>query len=157
MKSVRVLSIAIIGALSMAAAFAQGHQHGSDQKTPASQEQKKQPMMGGKMMERCQAMMEQSRKMQAEMKAMHDELDKLVAEMNNAPENKKVDAMAAVISKMVEQRRAMHEKMQGMHMRMTEHMMEHMKMGKDSMSECPMMKGTMEMKKPGDDHSKHHQ
>jgi hypothetical protein len=42
------------------------------------------------------------------------ELDKLVAEMNSAPADKKVDAIAAVLTKLVEQRKAMHEQMQKM-------------------------------------------
>jgi hypothetical protein len=42
------------------------------------------------------------------------ELDKLVAEMNSAPADKKLDAVAAVVTKLVEQRKAMHEQMQKM-------------------------------------------
>ena len=42
------------------------------------------------------------------------ELDKLVAEMTSAPADKKLDAVAAVLSKLVEKRKAMHEQMQKM-------------------------------------------
>jgi hypothetical protein len=42
------------------------------------------------------------------------ELDKLVAEMNSASADKKLDAIAAVLTKLVEQRKAMHEQMQKM-------------------------------------------
>jgi hypothetical protein len=42
------------------------------------------------------------------------ELDKLVAEMNSASVDKKLDAIAAVLTKLVEQRKAMHEQMQKM-------------------------------------------
>ena len=42
------------------------------------------------------------------------ELDKLVAEMNSASADKKLDAVAALLSKLVEQRKAMHEQMQEM-------------------------------------------
>ena len=42
------------------------------------------------------------------------ELDKLVAEMNSASADKKLDAVAAVVTKLVEQRKAMHEQMQKM-------------------------------------------
>lgn len=42
------------------------------------------------------------------------ELDKLVAEMNSTSADKKLDAVAAVLSKLVEQRKAMHEQMQEM-------------------------------------------
>jgi hypothetical protein len=46
------------------------------------------------------------------------ELDKLVAEMNSGPAEKKLDAVAAVVAKLVEQRKAMHEQMQKMMCRM---------------------------------------
>ena len=36
---------------------------------------------------------------------------------------------------------------------MMQHMMQHMQMGKESMSQCPMMKGVDE--KTGDAHKKH--
>jgi hypothetical protein len=42
------------------------------------------------------------------------ELDKLVAEMNSASADKKLDAIAAVLTKLVEQRKAMHEQMRKM-------------------------------------------
>jgi hypothetical protein len=42
------------------------------------------------------------------------ELDKLVAEMNSAPADKKLDAVAALLTKLVEQRKTMHEQMQQM-------------------------------------------
>ena len=42
------------------------------------------------------------------------ELDKLVAEMNSASADKKLDAVATVLSKLVEQRKAMHEQVQEM-------------------------------------------
>jgi hypothetical protein len=39
------------------------------------------------------------------------ELDQLVAEMNSASSDKKLDAVAAVVAKLVEQRKASHEQM----------------------------------------------
>jgi hypothetical protein len=42
------------------------------------------------------------------------ELDKLVAEMKSAPAQKKLDAVAALLTQLVEQRKAMHEQMQKM-------------------------------------------
>ena len=42
------------------------------------------------------------------------ELDKLVAEMNRASADKKLDAVAVALSKLVEQRKGMHEQMQEM-------------------------------------------
>jgi hypothetical protein len=68
--------------------------------------------------------------MMSKWKEQEAELDKLVADMNSAPSDKKVDAIAAVVTKLVEQRKAMHEGMQKM---MTEG-------GKDMMKMGPSMK-----------------
>ncbi len=68
---------------------------------------------GGMMKGDHAQMAEMHQKMEAEMKAQDAELDKLVAAMNSATGEKKVDAIAAVVSKLVEQHKAMHEKMQG--------------------------------------------
>ena len=70
------------------------------------------------------------------------ELDKLVAEMNSTSADKKLDAVAAVVAKLVEQRKAMHEQMQKM-MSADE---------KGRMGMCRMMMG-MDM---GDDHGGQH-
>jgi hypothetical protein len=42
------------------------------------------------------------------------ELDKLVAEMNSASADKKIEAVVTVLNKLVQQRKAMHEQMQKM-------------------------------------------
>jgi len=102
-------------------------------------------MMGGKMMERCQAMKEQKEKMMADMKAQDAELTAQVAKMNSAPEAKKLDLIAAVVTRMVEQRIAVDARMAKMQDEMMQHMMQHMQMGKESMSQCPMMKGMTDM------------
>lgn len=81
-------------------------------------------------------------KMMSNWKEQDAELDKLVAEMNSAPAEKKLDAVAAVLTKLVEQRKAMHEHMQKM-MSANE---------KEGMGMCRMMMG---MDKEGD-HSQHH-
>ena len=52
--------------------------------------------------------------MMSRWKDQEAELDKLVTDMNSAPSDKKVDAIAAVVTKLVEQRKAMHERMQKM-------------------------------------------
>jgi hypothetical protein len=74
------------------------------------------------------------------------ELDKLVAEMNSAPADKKLDAVAAVVAKLVEQRKAMHEQMQKM-MSADE---------KESIGMCRMMMGMEMGDDHGDQHSHHH-
>ena len=68
------------------------------------------------------------------------ELDQLVAEMNSASSDKKLDAIAAVVAKLVEQRKATHEQM-------TKVMCADEKTG---MNMCRMMAG-MDMKGDGQD------
>ena len=97
-------------------------------------------MMKVKTMERCQEMMEQRQKMMEDIKAQDAQLTEQVAEMNSAPEDKKMSLMAAVITHMVEQRIAMDARKAKMEEEMMKHMMEHMQIGKESMSQCPMMK-----------------
>ena len=52
--------------------------------------------------------------MMSKWKDQDTELDKLLTEMNSASADKKIDAVAAVVTKLVEQRKAMHEEMQKM-------------------------------------------
>jgi hypothetical protein len=103
-------------------------------------------MTEAQMMERCQDMKDMKEKMKAEMKAQDAELTAHVAEMNSATADKKLDLIAAVVTHMVEQRIAMHARMEKMQGEMMQHMMQHMQMGKDSMAKCPMMKGMTDMK-----------
>jgi hypothetical protein len=103
------------------------------------------------MMQCCQTMKEQKKKMMADMKVQDAELAAQVAKMNSAPEDKKFDLMAAVVTQMVEQRTAMNARKAKMDEEMMKHMMQHMQMGKESMSQCPMMKGMKGMdEKTGD-------
>jgi hypothetical protein len=102
---------------------------GQTETTDKKQEQSSQTMrMEGKMM--------------SNWREQDAELDKLVAEMNSAPADKRLDAVAAVLTKLVEQRKAMHEQMRKM-MAANE---------KEGMGMCRMMMG---MDKEGD-HSQHH-
>ena len=101
-------------------------------------------MMGGKMMEECKAMMARHQGMQAEMASMDAKLDSLLAAMNAAKGNKKVDATAGVINELATQRKAMRDHMMAMGPQMMQHMMHHAHMGMmegmmKSMSGCPMM------------------
>lgn len=123
--------------------------------------------MEATMMERCQKMKQQKQKMMADMKVQDDQLMEQVAEMNRAPHDKKIGLMAAVLTHMAEQRIAMDARKAKMDEEMMQHMMEHMQMGKDSMSQCPMMKdmkGMKDMKsmkdmgdKSEDAHKEHHE
>jgi hypothetical protein len=88
----------------------------------------------------CEEMMARHQKMMDEMKAMDARLDGLVQKMNTAQGQAKVDATAAAVTELVQQRKTMHERMMGMHQGMMGHMMGHMAEGKESMAACPMMK-----------------
>ena len=80
-------------------------------------------MMGGPMIPRGMKMMQMHKKMQEEMNAMDAETDKLVTEMNQATGQKKIDAMAALLTRLVAQRKMMNEKMGAMHTEMMQAMM----------------------------------
>ena len=113
-------------------------------------------MMEGKMMERCKAMKQQKQTMKEDMKAHDAQLTEHVAQMNSAPQDKKTDLMAAVVTQMVEQRIAMGARKARMEEEMMQHMMQHMQMGKESMAKCPMMKGMKGMDgKSAGDHKEH--
>jgi hypothetical protein len=83
--------------------------------------------------------------MMSNWKEQDAELDKLVDAMNSASSDKKVDAVAAVVAKLVEQRKAMHEAMQKMMAAKGEEMMEMGKM---------MMQG--KQGESENEHSQHH-
>jgi len=71
-------------------------------------------------------MMQMHAKMQADMKAMDDELDGLIVKMNQSSGPDKMDAMAAVITKMAQQRKMMDQKMAAMQASMMQCMMGNM-------------------------------
>jgi len=70
------------------------------------------------------------------------------------PLGAKMSLMAAVITHMVEQRIAMDARKAKMEEKMMKHMMEHMQMGKESISQCPMMKGMKGMDEKSKDAQK---
>jgi hypothetical protein len=97
------------------------------------------------MMERCQEMKDQKQKLKEDMKAQDAQLTEQLAEMNRAPKDKKVGLMATALTGMVQQRITMDARKAKMEDEMMQHMMQHMQMGKESMSQCPMMKGMKDM------------
>jgi hypothetical protein len=103
-------------------------------------------MTESQMKDQCKDMMEQKKKLAADMKSQDAELTEQVAKMNRAPGDKQMTQMAAVITQIVEQQVAMDERKAKMEDEMMAHMMQHMQMGKDSMAQCPMMKDMHEMK-----------
>ena len=105
------------------------HQHPQETAKPAAD-----------MSAKCKAMMANHEKMMADMKAADQRLDGLVAKMNAASGQAKVDAAAVVVTEIVTQRKSMREGMMTMHEGMMSHMTEHMHAGPQSMAMCPMMK-----------------
>jgi hypothetical protein len=77
----------------------------------------------------CQEMMSMRQSMRAEQATADAKLNDLVAKMNAASGEQKVDAIAAVVSEMVAQRQARHEKMAAMQGKM-----------EAAMANCPMMR-----------------
>ena len=105
--------------------------------------------MSGNMGDQSKQTMAMHTQMIADMNTMDSSLDQKVAAMNAAKGNSKVDAMAAVINEMATQRTQMMAKMSGMRDQMMAHMGQHMAQArstaiKQSMAQCPMMKGMMQ-------------
>ncbi len=100
-------------------------------------------MMGGKMMSetnmtpRHQAMQEQREKMMADMKEQDVQLAGQIPKMNRAPEDKKLDLMAAIVTRMAAQRADMDARMETMH----EAMVKKTQTDQETTSSKPMMRG----------------
>ena len=85
--------------------------------------------------------------MAEEWKDQDTELDKLVAEMNSASADHKLETIAVVLTKLVEQRKAMHEQMEKI---LSAN-------GKEGMDRCrTMMMGAGKSDDASDAHSHHH-
>lgn len=104
--------------------------------------------MNEEMMRGCEEMKEQKQKMKEDIKAQDTVLSEDLAKMNAAPEDQKLNMMAAAFTRMVEEHRAMDVRKATMEEAMMSHMMQHMQMGMDSTPKCPMMKGMEDMKEP---------
>jgi hypothetical protein len=134
MKTKYLLILLIAAALPMAGLIAEDT--GNKQ---AAQTQEQNSRTTGKDQMMCESFSQQD-----------TELEKLVADMNSAPADKKLDAIAAVVTKLIEQRKAIHEQMAKM-MSADE---------KTGMHMCEMMTGmdmkSDEGKQNGEEHSHHH-
>jgi DNA-binding transcriptional regulator YdaS (Cro superfamily) len=128
-------SLALVLALALCSPVQAQSAQTAEEKTPTA----------AAMMERCQEMKEQKQKLKEDMKAQDAQLTEQLANMNRAPEDKQMGLMAGVLTHMVEQRIAMDARKAQMEEAMMQHMMQHMQMGKESMSQCPMMKGMKDM------------
>lgn len=109
-------------------------------------------MAKGKMMEDCQEMKAAKQRLKIDMKSQNDAQVEQLAAMNRAPASERMGLLAAVVTKMAEQRMTMDARKAAMEEEMMKHMMQHMQMGKEAMSECPMMKGADD--KPAGAHHK---
>ena len=128
-------SLALVLALALCSPVQAQSAEPTEEKTPTA----------AAMMERCQEMKEQKQKLKEDMKAQDAQLTEQLANMNRAPEDKQTGLMAGVLTNMVEQRIAMDARKAQMEEAMMQHMMQHMQMGKESMSQCPMMKSMKDM------------
>jgi hypothetical protein len=93
-------------------------------------------------MEHRHAMLAMREKMLAQAKAEDATLQKLVAELNKAPEAKKVDLEAAILTKLVAQHHQRLGEWESLHAKMTQFRKEQMQMAKSGMSGCCLSKGT---------------
>jgi hypothetical protein len=84
-------------------------------------------------------------KMMEDVKDLDAELAEQIAKMNAAPVDKKMSLMAAVITHLAEQRIALDARMANTQDETMRHVMQHMQMGKDSMSQCPMMRSMKDL------------
>lgn len=87
--------------------------------------------MDGKMSEQHKGMMEQKSIMMEDLKAQDTQLSEMIAQMNSASAEKKVDLLAAIVTKMVEQKAAMTAHMEKMHSEMMSVMKDRIPMDKD--------------------------
>ena len=110
-RMVLTLSTLLILTLGSSAARFDLKAAGSTQQTPPPQAQ---PQSQSSM----QGMMKMHEQMMAEMKATDAKLDALVKDMNAATGEAKVKAMSAVVTELVSQQKAMHERMGQMHQQM---------------------------------------
>ncbi len=146
MRSVLTATSQILPVLALAAALTASGALAQDSQSKAGKPSSaKSGMMSGNMGDQCKQTMTMHTQIMAEMKALDSSLDQKVAAMNGAKGNAKVDAIAAVINEMSTQRTQMRAKMSGMQDHMVAHMGEHMAQSgaamKQSMADCPMMKG----------------
>ena len=100
MKTTQVLSFVLVGALSSGAVLARD------------------PERGGRHGQRHEEMREWRQKMEDQLKAQDAELDRLVQQMDTASGPQKVDAVAAAVKALVQQRKTMQTQMESFRQRM---------------------------------------
>ena len=133
MKIQLIKHLAIRSGLALAMALALG--------TPGMAQPTDHSKMDHSKMDHAKMNSDHMKEMMAEMKAQDAELTAQIARMNSATREAKLDMMAEILTKMVDQRTAMNARMEQMH----GEMMKHMQMGMGSKPHHPKMKG-MDMK-----------
>jgi len=100
MKAVKLVGILVAGVMSTSMAFGQALDHGRLNKLKEHRAERR-------------AEREQWRqKLEGELKQQDAELDKVQADLNSATGEKKVDALAAAVNKLIDQRKKMHSEME---------------------------------------------
>ena len=131
-----------------------------------SGEPAEEPPGAEKMLDSCRKIKEQKQKIQEDIKAQNAELSALARKMNGAPADLQLDLMAALVTKMIEQKAATDARRAKLEQEMMTHLMQHMqhmqKTGEPK-CQCPMMKERKDLKKEKDpeeksdeDHKEHH-
>ncbi len=117
---------------------AQQHDSGTDSKSTPQKGMA--GMMKGGMKQKCAMMMQNHQAAQSGNAAQDVRLQKLTDTMNQASEDRKMDAMAAVVTELVAQRSTRAKMTDQMQSQMMAHMGEHMQSGSHAaMMQCPMM------------------
>ena len=98
----------------------------------------------GKMARDCEEMLGQRQKLMDDMKSQDAELATQLAGMNAAPEERKLEFMAAMLTQMLEEQTAINVRRAAMDEMLMAHMIQHMQMEMDSLTACPVMMGTKE-------------
>ncbi len=98
------------------------------------------------LMQHCTEMQTQRQQLMADQQSQDTALTEQVTAMNRAAESQKLGLLAAVVTRMSAQRIAQDAQRMKMGEQMMQHLMQHLQMGGDSLSGCPMMKATMAMR-----------
>jgi len=91
------------------------------------------------MMEHCAEMKAQKQKMNDDIKLQSTDLADKMATMNEVPADQKLTLLAAIVTKMAEQKSIMDERKANMEEQLMTHIMQHLSMNKGTMAKCPMM------------------
>ena len=102
-------------------------------------------MTDATMIQRCNHLKAEKQKLASETQSQDADLTAQLSQMNSATADKKLDLVAAVVTKIATQRMAMDVRRATIEDEMMKHMMLHMQMGKDSMRDCPMMNDMKDM------------